>query len=379
MLNKLIQAGITFLPEIDNEALIDIEHRKAINAHWKTLQYSQECADSCAETIGQTTEAQVPEEYDKMIERAREVHGKAYNDPVYASKKALADKAKGEWSNALEFKYSHLPFAESLGDKMMKEASKKEQLASIPDDALLSSAVNKYATGWEAELAKLMDYMYFRNVIRDNAENADLLRSQPQVLAGIKRLELVEAQAKKRCYDKCYEDNFRVHQKLKEEYTAEVKKHEKMLQDFVREDAAVIIPLVTKLMNNPKATEGVTNSMYQAIRKRCDLLEEKKENAMVDCVFVFRVWSDHIDYRYKDDYFGEPDLVFKFEENNYRVLENDVQATALALVAGQMLSYRLHADPAFELANINATYGVQRVAFTISYPNPKHVQTISFF
>ena len=100
---------------------------------------------------------------------------------------------------------------------------------------------------------------------------------------------------------------------------------------------------------------------------------------MVDCVFVFRVWSDHIDYRYKDDYFGEPDLVFKFEENNYRVLENDVQATALALVTGQMLSYRLHADPAFELANINATYGVQRVAFTISYPNPKHVQTISFF
>ena len=379
MLNKLVQAGITFLPEIDNEALIDIEHRKSLIQNWKQIQSLKELADIYEQTAKQMTESQYLQEYDSMIERSRKIYEKAYNDPVYAQKKAQISKAADEWLNSVHYRYSGLPFAKSLGEKLKKEADNKEVLARIPDDALLSSAVNKYATGWEAEFAKLCTYMDFRKMIRDGGESAVAIRSHPQVLAGIKRLEQAETQAKKYCYDKCYKENLSRCHKTVEDYEAALKEHERMVQAYVREDGAVIVPLVTKLLNNPQAMEGVTDSMYREVKELCASLEDKKEISFIDCTFVFRVWQDHIDYFYADDYFRKPDSFFNFEENNYRILENDMQMTALALVAGQTLTYRLKADPAFELANIKAKYGVQRVMFTLSYPNPKHTQTISFF
>ena len=379
MLNKLVQAGITFLSEVDNEALIDIDHRKALIQNWKKIQSLKERADIYEQTAKQLTESQYLKEYDNLIERSRKIHEKAYNDPIYAQKKAQISKAADEWLKSVEYRYSGLPFAKTLGEKLQKEANNKEVLALIPDDALLSSAVNKYATGWEAEFAKLLTYVDLRKRIQDGDGSAEAIRSNPQVLAGIRRLEQAETQAKKYCYDKCYKENLSRCHKAVEDYEAALKEHERMVQAYVREDAVVIIPLVSKLLNNPKAMEGVTDSMYREVKKLCASLEDKKEISFIDCAFVFRVWQDHIDYFYADDYFRKPDSFFNFEENNYRILENDMQMTALALVAGQTLTYRLKADPAFELANIKAKYGVQRVTFTLSYPNPKHTQTISFF
>ena len=379
MLNKLVQAGITFLPEVDNEALIDIDHRKALIQNWKQIQSLKERADIYEQTAKQLTESQYLKEYDNLIERSQKILEKAYNDPVYAQKKAQISKAADEWLKSVEYRYSGLPFAKTLGEKLQKEANNKEVLARIPDDALLSSAVNKYATGWEAEFAKLLTYVDLRKRIQDGDGSAEAIRSNPQVLAGIKRLEQAETQAKKYCYDKCYRENLSRCHKAVEDYETAVKEYDKAVQGYVREDAVVIIPLVSKLLNNPKAMEGVTDSMYREVKKLCASLEDKKEISFIDCTFVFRVWQDHIDYFYADDYFRKPDSFFNFEENNYRILENDMQMTALALVAGQTLTYRLKADPAFELANIKAKYGVQRVTFTLSYPNPKHTQTISFF
>ena len=236
MLKELVQAGITFLPEINNEALIDIEHRKMINQHWKYIHDLKKIADAYEEKARQLTESQYLQEYDNMIERSRKIYEKAYNDPVYARKKAEIDKAADEWLNSVHYRYSGLPFAKSLGEKLKKEADNKEVLARIPDDALLSSAVNKYATGWEAEFAKLCTYMDFRKMIRDGGESAVAIRSHPQVLAGIKRLEQAETQAKKYCFDKCYKENLSRCHKAVEDYEAALKEHERMVQAYVRED-----------------------------------------------------------------------------------------------------------------------------------------------
>jgi len=392
----LRSVGITFVDPAEYR-LLKPEHTTAQSSNAAAVIAERDGRVKAAEAQAKAWADQMTsQELKSLIEKASDVYyNKAMKDPVYAQVYSVYKAANDAYSKALDKGVTDLGtgfIGLSIAIAIDKQKGKKLDAArmaackaSIPDDVLLSKAVNKHASGMVAEYAKVYPYYQIQKTIENregythNADERAFLQSDPRVQAGIARYMQVNHDAYQTIHRKYYD------QKMAEltkaagtAYNKSIKAVQAQTEVYRMQDGSEVIELIKKLVTAPAAMKGMVDFAYNEFKKRDNGMDKGVHVALIEYSIEYKVNRDRITFYYESKY-SNPLSDFVFEENNYKLLTSDAQCCAVALVLGQTLYLRLKNDPVYEMADISAGGDYSLIKFRISYPNPNHTEAISLF